>query len=66
MASMWVTADVDISTFALASDSNLAWLAKSCASFCHPGVNALDLWISLEEVRQWDVLLYEASTRKRV
>lgn len=33
--------------------NNLGLLARSCASsFCGLGVNALDLWLSLEEVRR--------------
>ncbi len=37
-----------------AHDSNrLGLLAQSCAeSFCGPGMNALDLWLSLEQVRK--------------
>ena len=44
----------DSSPFNLDSitDNNLGLLAKSCAEqYCHAGINGLDLWISLEEVR---------------
>lgn len=33
-------------------DNNLGLMAKACASYCHSGVNGLDLWVSLEEVSE--------------
>lgn len=34
------------------TDNNLGLVSKHCAdSFCRTGVNGLDLWICLEEVR---------------
>lgn len=48
----------DSSPFNLESvtDNNLGLTARACAqNFCRAGINGLDLWISMEEVRVCDV-----------
>lgn len=41
-----VTADLALAP----GETNLGRLARACSSYCQPGVDGLDLWMSLEEV----------------
>lgn len=34
------------------SSTNLGQLAQECSNYCHAGVNGLDLWLSLEQVKR--------------
>lgn len=42
-----VTADLALSK----GENNLGRLTRACSSYCEPGVDGLDLWMSLKEVR---------------
>ncbi len=44
-------ADVTADLAGAPGDNNLGRLTGACASYCEPGVDGLDLWLSLKEVR---------------